>query len=94
MASTSIEWTDKTWNPTTGCTKISAGCKHCYALEITKGRGQDPATSVRYAASPSPAGTVEARFTMFMTVFLLRRSSRTISRYDRPSARSRRTRAV
>ena len=28
---TSIEWTDQTWNPTTGCTKISPGCKHCYA---------------------------------------------------------------
>ena len=28
---TSIEWTDATWNPTTGCTKVSAGCKHCYA---------------------------------------------------------------
>lgn len=28
---TSIEWTDTTWNPVTGCTKISAGCKHCYA---------------------------------------------------------------
>jgi protein gp37 len=27
----SIEWTDSTWNPVTGCTKISAGCKHCYA---------------------------------------------------------------
>lgn len=26
-----IEWTEKTWNPTTGCTKISPGCKHCYA---------------------------------------------------------------
>lgn len=32
MATTSkIEWTEQTWNPTTGCTKISAGCKHCYA---------------------------------------------------------------
>lgn len=31
MATTSIEWTDKTWNPITGCTKISAGCIHCYA---------------------------------------------------------------
>ena len=29
--STSIEWTDATWNPVTGCTKISAGCDHCYA---------------------------------------------------------------
>lgn len=27
----SIEWTEQTWNPTTGCTKISPGCKHCYA---------------------------------------------------------------
>lgn len=26
-----IEWTDATWNPTTGCTKVSQGCKHCYA---------------------------------------------------------------
>jgi protein gp37 len=32
MASESnIEWTDATWNPVTGCTKISQGCKHCYA---------------------------------------------------------------
>src|SRR2546421_12189061 len=29
--SSSIEWTDATWNPVTGCTKISPGCKHCYA---------------------------------------------------------------
>jgi protein gp37 len=28
---THIEWTDATWNPVRGCTKISAGCKHCYA---------------------------------------------------------------
>lgn len=26
-----IEWTEQTWNPMTGCTKVSAGCKHCYA---------------------------------------------------------------
>ena len=31
MAESSIEWTEMTWNPVTGCTKISAGCKHCYA---------------------------------------------------------------
>ena len=38
MASTktAIEWTDKTWNPTTGCNKVSPGCKHCYAEAITK----------------------------------------------------------
>jgi protein gp37 len=28
---TTIEWTEMTWNPVTGCTKISPGCKHCYA---------------------------------------------------------------
>src|SRR4029077_5137259 len=28
---TAIEWTDATWNPVTGCTKVSAGCDHCYA---------------------------------------------------------------
>src|ERR1700737_2672603 len=26
-----IEWTDSTWNPVRGCTKVSPGCKHCYA---------------------------------------------------------------
>lgn len=38
MASTNtgIEWTDKTWNPTTGCNKVSPGCKFCYAETITK----------------------------------------------------------
>jgi protein gp37 len=31
-----IEWTDSTWNPVTGCTKISAGCANCYAEALTK----------------------------------------------------------
>jgi protein gp37 len=31
-----IEWTDATWNPVTGCTKISPGCKHCYAERLSK----------------------------------------------------------
>ncbi len=35
-SSTGIEWTDKTWNPTTGCNKVSPGCKNCYAEAITK----------------------------------------------------------
>lgn len=33
---TDIEWTEMTWNPVTGCTKISQGCKHCYAERMTK----------------------------------------------------------
>src|SRR3989337_4178357 len=38
-----IEWTESTWNPLTGCTKISPGCKHCYAERMAKrlkARGQ------------------------------------------------------
>ena len=31
-----IEWTEATWNPTTGCTKISPGCKNCYAETMTR----------------------------------------------------------
>lgn len=36
MAATSIEWTDKTWNPVTGCTKLSKGCEHCYAAVMSR----------------------------------------------------------
>ncbi|RQV98734.1 phage Gp37/Gp68 family protein [bacterium] len=36
MTKTKIEWTDYSWNPVTGCTKISAGCKNCYAERIAK----------------------------------------------------------
>ena len=32
----SIEWTEATWNPVTGCSKISPGCKHCYAERMAK----------------------------------------------------------
>jgi protein gp37 len=35
---THISWTDSTWNPTTGCTKVSAGCEHCYAEFIVEKR--------------------------------------------------------
>lgn len=36
MAKSSIEWTELTWNPTTGCSKISAGCKFCYAEVMSR----------------------------------------------------------
>ncbi len=36
MNKTKIEWTEETWNPTTGCTKVSAGCKNCYAEAMAK----------------------------------------------------------
>ena len=51
MAETKIEWTDKTWNPVTGCTKKSEGCVHCYAEVMArrlKGMGQ-----VKYNERPS-----------------------------------------
>ena len=35
-AKSSIEWTESTWNPVTGCTKVSPGCKHCYAERIAQ----------------------------------------------------------
>lgn len=35
-AKTGIGWTDATWNPTTGCTKVSAGCDHCYAETMAR----------------------------------------------------------
>jgi len=36
MMPTKIEWTNETWNPVTGCTKISEGCKNCYAERMAK----------------------------------------------------------
>ncbi len=35
-ATTTIEWTDKTWNPVTGCSPISDGCAHCYAAKMAR----------------------------------------------------------
>jgi protein gp37 len=43
VSTTSIEWTEATWNPLTGCTKVSPGCQHCYAERMAKrlrGMGQ------------------------------------------------------
>lgn len=36
MSESSIEWTEHTWNPVTGCTKVSPGCKHCYAETMAR----------------------------------------------------------
>lgn len=36
MADTHIEWTNKVWNPTSGCDQVSPGCDHCYALTMAK----------------------------------------------------------
>ena len=36
MRTTKIEWTERTWNPVTGCSKVSEGCRHCYAEMMTR----------------------------------------------------------
>lgn len=36
MSNSTIEWTESTWNPLTGCTKVSPGCKNCYAERMTR----------------------------------------------------------
>ncbi len=43
---THISWTDSTWNPTTGCTKVSAGCENCYAEYIVEQRWKGDFTQV------------------------------------------------
>ncbi|GAI32933.1 unnamed protein product, partial [marine sediment metagenome] len=35
-AQSQIEWTESTWNPVTGCSKVSPGCKHCYAERMAR----------------------------------------------------------
>ena len=49
-----IEWTEATWNPVAGCSKVSPGCAHCYAetLSLRFGRSRKPWTQAN-AAVPS-----------------------------------------
>lgn len=42
-----IEWTGGTWNPWTGCSKVSPGCKNCYMFRILRRRGRDPEIVIR-----------------------------------------------
>jgi len=46
-----IEWTDATWNPTAGCTRVSAGCDHCYAARLA-------ATRLRHTAQYGGLATI------------------------------------
>lgn len=45
--SSTIEWTEATWNPWTGCTKVSAGCDNCYMMTMKRRFGQNPEIVVR-----------------------------------------------
>ena len=44
---TLIEWTDATWNPVTGCTKVSPRCDYCYAERLTIRFGRGPFTRIK-----------------------------------------------
>ncbi len=44
-----IQWTERTWNPINGCSKISAGCKNCYAIPMSHRLAHIPATAQKYA---------------------------------------------
>lgn len=48
MSNSKIEWTQKTWNPTVGCTKVSAGCKECYAMKMAWRHIHNPKTKKDY----------------------------------------------
>jgi protein gp37 len=58
-ATTSIEWTDRTWNPVVGCSLVSPGCTNCYAMRMA-GRIEAMGTAPHYAGltRPSKAGPV------------------------------------
>lgn len=51
MNKTAISWTTATWNPTTGCSKVSEGCRHCYAetISLKFGRSLKPWTAINAA---------------------------------------------
>ena len=49
-----IEWTDATWNPVRGCTKISPGCKHCYAETFAERFRGVQGPSLRAGIRPAP----------------------------------------
>jgi protein gp37 len=66
---TSIEWTDVTWNPVTGCDKVSPGCAHCYA-EVVAGRfwpKQYPAVQLPTGDPSDPLNVRPRQFTDVMT---------------------------
>ncbi len=54
---TTVSWTDATWNPWRGCHKVSAGCKNCYMFAAQRRFGRDPDTVVRAARATFRAPT-------------------------------------
>lgn len=56
MAETSIEWTERSWNPIVGCTVVSPGCTNCYAMGIAD-RFKDVYRGRKWAGTPAEAMT-------------------------------------
>jgi protein gp37 len=53
---TAIEWTEATWNPTTGCDRVSAGCDNCYALTLAKRLKAMGAAKYQHDGDPRTSG--------------------------------------
>jgi protein gp37 len=51
-----IEWTEATWNPTTGCDRVSSGCDHCYALTLSKRLKAMGAAKYQHDGDPRTSG--------------------------------------
>jgi len=51
-----IEWTEATWNPTTGCDRVSAGCDNCYALTLAKRLKSMGAAKYQHDGDPRTSG--------------------------------------
>lgn len=60
---TKIEWTDATWNPITGCSVTSPGCKHCYAMQLagTRLKHHESCAGLTQDTSAGPVWTGEVR---------------------------------
>ena len=60
MGDTNIAWTDKTWNPSTGCTRVSEGCDNCYAFKLHDQRYMKNLTVARdIMERPFPGGALQ-----------------------------------
>lgn len=72
MSKSGIEWTEVTWDPVTGCNRVSTGCDHCYALSLAKRpkamgnakyqKDGDPAPQGRPLTSPSTRVAAGTKF--------------------------------
>jgi len=56
MSKTSIEWSEKVWNPVTGCDKVSPGCDNCYALTMSNRNQHNPKVGDKYAGTTHKVG--------------------------------------